>query len=379
MGLYIIRKYKVKFFRDEKLKTLDTPFFLLGNHTNFWDPFVMTIGINNHVNYVANEEYFRLRTTGFLLRLTGAIPKTKFVVDYQSVKGIMRLKNEGAIIGIYPEGGRTWQGQTQPIIYSTAKLLKKLAIPVVVAVSHGGSLSFPRWAKKSRVGCIEVNYKLLLDSEQINKLTVDEIHSQLTDSLSHDEAIWNKQRQIAFKGKRLAERLEWFIYWCPQCNAFESMVSSKDIYSCRLCGYTVRYNKQGFFEKVIQDVLYDNVNTWNDAQFEAMKTKVASLADEQTILNKNFVTLLRGNKGKYKKLYRQFTGRLTATNNGLTITNGNKIEHFEAQYISGLVINHRNTLDFYYHDVKYRLTFFNKYICGYIWEDAVKAAKLLNK
>lgn len=382
MGLYIIKKYNINFIKDEKLQTLQQPFFLLGNHTNFWDPFVMTIGIDKHVNYVANEEYFRLRLTGFMLKIVGAIPKAKFVVDSQSVKGILRLRNEGAIIGVYPEGGRTWPGQTQPIIYSTSKLIKKMGIPVVVTLSKGGSLSFPRWAKKSRVGRIEVEYKVLLDSQQISNMTIDEIHQHLTNALSHDEAIWNRQRQIVFKGKRLAERLEWFIYWCPKCNSFETMVSKNNEYTCTKCGYNVKYNTYGFFESDKNEVLYDNVNVWNDAQFKAMKQKVSQLADKEQILSRNLVRLYKGESRKkrqrYKKLYIKFLGTLSATSKGLTLSDGKNDIVFEAQHINGLVVNHKNTLDFYYHDEKYRLSFINKNICGYIWEDAVKAAKALS-
>ena len=367
---------KLNYKRSDKLREISRPYFIFGNHTTFFDPFILSVGNPVPVNFVTNDEYFRFRTINFLLKLTGAVPKTKFMTDAVAVRNIFRLKRDGSAIGIYPEGGRTWQGRTQPVLFPTAKLVKKLEIPVVVALTKGAALSTPRWAKKFRRGRVLVNYDLLLTPEQIREMTVEEIFEAITESLRHDEAEWQRQEMIPFRGKRLAERLEWFLYACPKCGGLESMTSSGDLYSCSECGYTVKYNVYGFFvsPKDGEREKYDNVNTWNDFQYSLMREKVQSLADGEALLQNPDATLLMGTRGK-AFLERVNSGVLTLTNKGLRLESSKGASEMDFQHIEGIIINHKNTIDFYYNGIKLRITLHSKLACGYVWEDAVKALK----
>ena len=373
---FLASRFRIQYIRDINLKNIERPYFIFGNHCTFLDPFILSCGNPQPVNFVTNDEYFRFKTVNFLLKLTGAVPKTKFMTDAVAVRHIFRLKRDGSAIGIYPEGGRTWPGKTQPLLYPTAKLVKKMGIPVVAVLTKGASLSTPRWAVKFRKGKIFVDYTLLLSPEQISAMTTDEIHQKLSEALAHDEATWQRKVMIPFHGKKLAERLEWFIYACPKCKSFETMTSSNDLYSCGKCGYTVRYNEYGFFTDVKDNkpANPDNVNEWNDLQFRLMKKKIADLKENEVLLKNPSAALYAGQRGK-SFLEKINEGELTLTDKGMTIHSDIGNSEFDFQGIESIIINHKNTVDFYYNGLKLRITLDNKLRCGYIWEDAVKALK----
>lgn len=372
------QKYNINYSYDNNIENITSPYFIFGNHTSFLDPFIMGIGSKDHVNFVANDEYFRFRIIGYLMKILGAIPKAKFMSDYETVKRIIYHKNQNDVIGIYPEGGRTWPGETQPILYSTSKLVNKLQIPVVGVLTKGGSLSFPRWGIKFRKGRVDVHFSLCLSADDISKMNVEEIHNHLQNFFYHNESDWNRINQVPFVGKRLAERLEWFIYACPNCKQLETMHSNNNTYTCS-CGYSVIYNEYGFFEKNSQFELYDDdVIKWNNRQFNIMKERVAKLRENQVLLKQHNVSLFNG-KRRERKLFKLSQGTLSLTKQGFILETGLDRRIFHYDQISGLIVNHKNILDFYYDDFKFRLEFKNKQICGYVWEDAIKALKIINQ
>jgi len=72
----------------------------------------------------------------------------KIVSDFETVKTIIRLKER--VIGIFPEGARTWDGCPLPIIKSTSKLIKLLKIPVVTVIVKRRLFIFALMGKKNK-------------------------------------------------------------------------------------------------------------------------------------------------------------------------------------------------------------------------------------
>jgi 1-acyl-sn-glycerol-3-phosphate acyltransferase len=372
--------YNVK-FDYKKLTDVKPPYFVVGNHTSFLDPFIMGAGNQHHINFVTNDEYFRFPILKFLMKLLGAVPKTKFMSDYQTVKDIIRLRDEHAVIGIYPEGGRTWPGKTQAILYATSKLIKKMEIPVIGVLTSGGSLAFPRWAKHNRKGLVEATYFTLLTTDQIKEMSTENIQTALETGLFNDDVNWQRNHMVTFRGKKLAERPEWFLYACPKCGSFESMHSHDNKYKCS-CGYQVVYTPQGFFETVGNDHLYyDNVNDWNDYQYAHMKQSMIEWLNnpesKDYFFCKENCHLYKGKRGD-KELSLVLSGTLYVTKTGYRIADANNSISFDYDKTSGLIINHKNVIDFYHNSEKYRIKLVNKNVCGYIWEDAMKVLKELN-
>jgi len=142
------------------------PYLVIPNHVMTWDPVIASCFVREPIHFVASDANFRSSFFSFWLRRVGAIAKSKLMDDFGTLRTIMRFLRDGKVVGLYAEGQRTWDGRTQPIIPSTAKLVKAARVPVIVPVMKGAYLSLPRWAFRSRRGSIIIDYRLALTREE---------------------------------------------------------------------------------------------------------------------------------------------------------------------------------------------------------------------
>lgn len=381
----ILKSILYKYFRlqynieyDNHIDNIKPPYIILSNHVNFWDPFFIAVDIKEHVYFVASDEYFRNIITKPFLRLFRAIPKTKFFSDMQTIKDIMRIKNNNGIIGIFPEGSRSWDGESEEILYPTAKLISKLNIPVIIASIKGGYLSYPRWAMNPRKGKVFISYKCIIDKEQIPKISHAEIYEILKSELKYDEYEFQLNNMISFIGKKLAEKLELLLFICPHCKAISSMKSNDNNFYCMNCNYLCTYNEFGFLENKDSNLYFNNVRDWNKWQLQYINEYIISLpSDNNPIITDSKVVVLIGKRLRGLKKYR--IGTIELFKNFLRFTNiiGEKI-CFDIPKIQGLNVQYNNKFEFYHENTLYRFVFKDKSISAYKWVEIIKFLKGVN-
>lgn len=380
LGKYITRKYNVKVLNNIT-NNIAAPYIVLANHTNFWDPVFVATYCKEPIHFVTSDEYFRNGILNFFFRLLGAIPKTKFLSDVETVKNIIKIKNLNGIIGIFPEGQRNWDGKTSKILFATAKLIKNLKIPVVIAVMKGAYLSYPRWAKKPRYGEISISYNLLLNKEQIIKMSVEEIYTQLSSSLDFDEYEFQSKNMIEYNGNNLAENLELLLYKCPHCNSIGKMRSNKNNFKCLSCGYEVLYNKYGYFEANREKLYFSNLKDWciwqDDELYKLIALKFTQKSSDILISDKN-VLLFKGIRLKPLKKFRIGEIKLFIDKLVFTSLRGENIS-FEFSKIFGLNVQHNDRFEFYYENILYRFNFNINHTSAYKWVTAITFLVDLNK
>lgn len=268
LGTYMRLLFAIS-IENGQLQGVEPPYVVLANHTNFWDPFLLSLCFRDPVYFVTSDAYFRNPVLRQLLKLVGAIPKRKQVSDPSTIRGILRIVREKGIVGIFPEGRRNWDGRTLPLLHPTAKLIKSLKIPVYTVLFKGAHLTMPRWAAFSRRGRLSMEVEKVLDPEDIKGLPVNKIYERITQSLDHDEYSSQRLLMHTYTGKSKAEHIELFLFTCPRCNAIGSMVSKGDSFKCSNCGLEMLYNKYGFFEGIEGSKLpFDNPQDWNLWQLE---------------------------------------------------------------------------------------------------------------
>ncbi len=360
--LYFLKKY-LEFRADITVEKNDTvliepPYLVLPNHTNNLDPFLTNIYIDHPIQYLTSDEYFRSFIIRTLLKFVEAIPKRKFVSDTYVIKEIIKGVKKENIIGIFPEGRRNWDGTTEKIIYSTAKLIKLLKIPVIITTLKGTYLSHPRWAVQSRQGKIYISYNLVLKKEQITYMTVNEIYDLIQNEFFYDEYEFQETVMNPYRGKRLAENLEILLFTCPCCSTIGRMVSKENELYCSECNYTVQYNNYGFLENEGDKLFFNNPQEWNQWQ----------LAEIKKMIDKNQLKISDSNI----KLIKPDQDRKITDNGSLVITNnkfffnGKKEIIFFPDKITGLNIQYNNKLEFYYGKELFRFVF-DKRVSAYKW------------
>ncbi|MCX6088919.1 MAG: lysophospholipid acyltransferase family protein [Candidatus Atribacteria bacterium] len=224
------------------------PFLILSHHVNALDPFFIGTLCPYPVSWVANRLIFQHPLLGPLIRAVRAIPKQKNRPDPQMINAVFGVLERGGVVGLFPEGTISWDGNTQKMIMGTDKLLERIAVPVVVVHIKGGWLSKPRWADHPRRGPVTVEI-----------ITVDSSHA--LDTLSYSEWTWQREHMIPFRGRNKACGCERVIWFCPACLSFRAISGKGDTISCQHCGKKWRIDDLGFIDGQSQPEFFGDQGT----------------------------------------------------------------------------------------------------------------------
>lgn len=368
---------QVTFVGQEKLQELAPPYVVLANHTHLWDPIFIAAGVPEPVHFVTSDEQFRKPILRHLLPYVGAIPKVKFFSDAQTVKTILKIKKRNGVIGIFPEGARSWDGTTLDILFPTAKLIKSLKLPLVTAVLKGAALARPRWATHSRHGQITVEFEVRLTAEEVMALSVEEIYQEIVQGLAHDEYQRQEQQTRPYTGKRLAERIERFLFICPHCHKIGTLQSEDDLLTCKLCNYQTRYTEYGYFEPQSDQLYFSNPKEWNQWQLSKLTAEIDQATPEDCLFFDRHVEIFRGTKANPLEKLAHGTLRLYQDQIELIGSQG-EIFSFPMEEIQGANIQHNQLFEFYHQRTLYRFVFRSTHASAYKWTIGVRLLQKMN-
>lgn len=357
---------------------IEPPYIILGNHVNNWDPFFLNYCIDEPISFIAADSLFYNPILKAILDYIGTIPKTKVKSDIRTIRGILNAKKYRRVIGLFPEGNVTWDGCSQPISPATAKLVKLLNIPVVIATISGGHLSHPRWAKGYRKGLISISLVKLWDSGDLKEESIESIYQKLTDSLSHDEMEWQSKNMIPYEGRELANYLERFLFICPHCKVPSNLYSNDDLIYCRNCNYTVRYTALGTFEEVNYPLYFSTTSDWNRWQLNFLKEMLPCLGSKRywdRALKDDVKLFISDGKSQFRLIS---VGNLILKGRSFIFgSNGENEYKFSLANIRSLNIHLHNNLNFFYRDKLYRIKFYLPRTSAYKWLKVLQALQRL--
>ena len=237
-------------------------YLILFNHQTPADQFFVSLSFKKPVYYVASEDIFSNGWISKLLRFAAApVPIKKFTGDARAVLTCVKIAAEGGTIAMAPEGNRTYSGRTGHIMRSVVPFVRKLKLPVVLYRIEGGYGAEPRWSSVVRKGSMRSYVSRLIEPEEYEKLSDDELYSAIKEGLFVDE---NKAGELYRSNKR-AEYIERAAYVCPFCGpaAFESL---KNRVTCTKCGRTVEYGEDKRLKGVGFDFPFEFFGEWYDHQ-----------------------------------------------------------------------------------------------------------------
>jgi len=313
------------------------PYLLMANHSHLLDPFFIGAIVNRPLFQMASNEFFRKPLMRRFMWAMGAFPRKKGFIDFKSIKYAIHLVHKGHPLGIYPEGGRNWDGETLPILKSTAKLVKLLNVPLVTVVSKGNYKAYPRWADRRRKGPITIYFSKPV---QFNRNTPDE------EIINHiQRGIYNNDNFTEVKkirGKNPAEGLTRLLWRCPSCRNIEALKERNGRYiACPVCGKEWEVNLDCCMREMGTDT-WRPIKEFSDAMFRdeevvPMEAGInhAALKRETVYLSSKIVT--RFYEPQYPRLKEAGKGRLFLTDAGLIFINSrdNSIKIFRFEDIRG--------------------------------------------
>ncbi|MFW6329225.1 MAG: 1-acyl-sn-glycerol-3-phosphate acyltransferase [Alkalispirochaetaceae bacterium] len=369
LGSYLKAQFNLQSRHQEVLSRIRPPYLVLCNHTSVWDPFFLNSKLDAPIHYVVSDSQFRSRFVAFGLGLVGSIPKTKVLADLETVKSIVKIKHDRGIIGVFPEGQTSWDGHTLPLIPSTAKLIKSLKVPVIIARIEGAYFSRPRWSRLPRRGKVTVDFSLAFTPEQLRGMSSEEIYTAITDLLRYDAYEQQDQEMTRFVGRRLAEYLERAIFVCPDCEKVGTLHSHRRRLRCLHCGYEVHYNPFGYFEKRHGTLRFETIRAWNLWQ-DQLDRWLAEPSPRQPFMRESGAKLEIGYKTL--PLKELTTGEMVLTEEGIRIGAPEASFTFPIFAVEGMNIQNNERMEFYFRDELYKVTLLDPRGCTYKWDVATK-------
>ena len=224
---------EVEKFRQENGRQ----YLVLANHQTGFDQFFPSLVFQQHLYYVASEDIFSMGWVSKAIQwIANPIPIKKQVTDIRAVMNCMKVAKEGGSIAMFPEGNRTFSGETGAMNPAIGGLAKKLGLPIAFLKIEGGYGIQPRWSDVRRKGKMKAYVSAVLEPEEYKSWSNDELYQYICKALYQNEA----NSEGSFYHKKSAEYLERVLYVCPHCG-ITHFESHGDTVRCTSCGRQTKY------------------------------------------------------------------------------------------------------------------------------------------
>ncbi|MFC0559861.1 lysophospholipid acyltransferase family protein [Halalkalibacter alkalisediminis] len=110
--MFLSSSYKVEVRGKENIPNKGGT-ILCCNHIHNFDPPLLGSYIERQVHYMAKQELFEQPILKQLLPKLGAFPVRRGMSDKQALRTALKLLKEGNVLGLFPEGTRSKDGQLQ--------------------------------------------------------------------------------------------------------------------------------------------------------------------------------------------------------------------------------------------------------------------------
>ncbi len=115
------------------------------NHRSYLDPFLLAAAFPRPISFLATAEAFRPVLQRLLLKKLGCIKLRRYCPDPIAIRRVLRTLDRGGVVGLFPEGERSWDGGPSPVLPGVARLLILAGKPVVAVNLSGSYRLWPRW------------------------------------------------------------------------------------------------------------------------------------------------------------------------------------------------------------------------------------------
>ena len=171
--LFLFTRFKIK-GKQNMPKTGGV--LICANHLGTIDPPVVGVSLGRITIFMAKEELFRSRFSGYFISRFGAFPVHRGQLDRQALRQAERVLSENKALVMFPEGTRS-SGQLQSGFMGAALIAERAGVPVV-PIGLIGTERIKGWKWMLRRPRIIVNiglpFRLSLDSNKARRAGLEE-------------------------------------------------------------------------------------------------------------------------------------------------------------------------------------------------------------
>ncbi len=117
---------------------------LAPNHVSFLDPMLIACRVERPMVFIAHELFFAKRFLGTWLRQAGGFPVASGGESTGAIREVLRELKAGRLLGMFPEGMRSWDGNLLPAMAGVGLLVAATDVPVIPVHVDGAYDAWPR-------------------------------------------------------------------------------------------------------------------------------------------------------------------------------------------------------------------------------------------
>lgn len=187
--------FKLKVYGKENVPATGG-FILASSHQSYLDPVLVAVQLHRPVNYMANAYLFKNPIFGRMIRSFHAFPVEQGKGDRAAVAACIEKLKTGNVLGLFPEGHRSPDGEIKPLQGGIALIARRAGVPIVPAVVDGAYDTWPKSSKYPFPGPVHVLYGKPIDVGGMDGATIiktldDRLHELLIE-------LRGKRRQSGF-------------------------------------------------------------------------------------------------------------------------------------------------------------------------------------
>lgn len=256
---WVVRKYD---YETDMAPDMDEPYIVMANHTTEKDMFFVGSAFRKPMYFVCGEHLLRSPIGGFIKWVGNPISAPRGGNMLPVVREILKRVRAGYNVAIFPEGCRSFNGETLKQSVATAKMVKAAGCGLITYRTHGGYFIAPRWAYTFRKGKAWGEVANVYSSEQIKNMTVGELTDRINEDIYENAYLSQAEKMVPYrirKGKGLAEGLENYLFICPECGGYDTLATKNDSIYCMSCGAKCTIDEYGYLSG---DMKYKTVIDW---------------------------------------------------------------------------------------------------------------------
>ncbi|MEN8244617.1 MAG: lysophospholipid acyltransferase family protein [Thermodesulfobacteriota bacterium] len=130
---------------------------LAANHVSLLDGIILGACLPRLARFMTKNSQFNHPVIRTILRLGGAFPVRRYHTDVVAVRNALRVLQNEHLLGVFPEGERSWDGRMLPFKKGTLRLMLAAGKPVIPVGISGIYELMPRWTHKIKRVPVRVN------------------------------------------------------------------------------------------------------------------------------------------------------------------------------------------------------------------------------